>query len=140
MLDFACDVGPAPAGVNLIQQRAGRIVQPWRGGLFGLQVVALEAGPALQRIVVPGAARQVFVHVQVAVREDVEAGAFLVADDHGHGVLEFFAEADVEHAGVERPAPHADVEPARAGEGSGGGTGENQIGGGGEHEFLHPAL
>src|ERR1022692_2508344 len=55
-------------------------------------------------------------------------------------ILEFFAKADVEHAGVQRAAPHTDVEPARAGKGSGGGTGENQIGGCGEHVFLQPAL
>jgi len=56
------------------------------------------------------------------VGENVEAGALLLADDDGKGVLEFFAEADVEHAGVERTSPHADVKPARARKRSGDGT------------------
>jgi hypothetical protein len=64
VLDLAGDVRPAPAGIDFVQQRAGRIVEPRRGGLFRLQIVALEAGPALQRIVVPGAARHVFIDVQ----------------------------------------------------------------------------
>ena len=110
-------------------------MQPRRGGLFGLQMVAFEAGPALQRIVVPGAAGQVFVHVEIAVRENVEPGAFLVADQRRHGVLELLAEVNVEHAGVQRPPPHAHVEPAGARERSGGGAGQNQIGGSGEHGF-----
>ena len=67
VLDLVDHVRPAPAGVDLVEQRAGRIVQPRRGGLFGLQVVAFEARPALQRIVVPGAAGQIFIDVEVAV-------------------------------------------------------------------------
>ena len=127
------DVRPAPAGVDFVQQRAGRIVQPGRGGLFRLQIIAFEAGPALQRIVMPGAAGQVFVHVEIAMGQNVQPGAFLIADDHGQRILELFAEANIEHAGIERPAPHADIEPARAGKRSGGGAGKNQIGGCGEH-------
>jgi hypothetical protein len=68
---------------------------------------------------VPAAAGEVLVAMEVAVREDVQAGAFLVADDHREGILELLAEADVEHAGVERPAPHAGVEPARTRPGTG---------------------
>ena len=88
----------------------------------------------------PGAPGQVFVDVQIAVREDIQAGAFLVVDEDGHGVLEFFAEADIQHAGIEGAAPHADVKPARAGKGSCGGGGQKEIGGSGEHELLQPAL
>ena len=83
---------------------------------------------------VPRAPGQVLIHVQVAMRQDVQAGALLVADQHRHGVLKFLAEAHVEHAGVERAAPHAGVEPAGARKRSGGGAGQNQIGGGGEHQ------
>ncbi len=50
---------------------------------------------------VPGTARQVVVAVQVAVGENVQAGAFLVADDGGQGILILLAETDVEHAGVQ---------------------------------------
>ena len=84
---------------------------------------------------VPGAAGQILVHVEIAVRENVEPGAFLVADQRGHGILKLLTEVDVEHAGIQRPPPHADVEPAGARERSGGGAGQNQIGGSGEHDF-----
>jgi len=52
----------------------------------------------------PRAARHVVVAMQVAMGEDVESGAVLIADDCGEGVLEFFAKADIHHAGVERAA------------------------------------
>src|SRR5262249_23749687 len=51
MLDLALDVRPSPSGVDVVEQRAGRIVQPRRGGLFRLEMIAFESGPALQRIV-----------------------------------------------------------------------------------------
>src|ERR1035437_6475566 len=98
-------------------------------------MVACKAGPALQGIVVPRPARQVLIHVEIAVREYVESGAFLVAEQRGHGVLKLLAEANVQHASVQRPPPHTHVEPTRARERSGGGAGQNQIGGGGEHGF-----
>src|SRR5260370_18199338 len=72
--------------------------------------------------------------------EDVEPGAFLVADDYGHRILELFAEANVEHASVERAAPHAHIEPARARKRSRHGAGENQIGGSGKHASSNWAL
>ena len=53
----------------------------------------------------PAAAGEVLVAVEVAVREDVEPGALLVADDHRQRVLKLLAEPDVHHAGVERLAP-----------------------------------
>ena len=65
--------------------------------------------------------------------ENVEARALLIADEHRHGVLEFFAEADVEHAGVEGTAPHADIQSARPGNRSGSGALQKQIGCCGEH-------
>ena len=113
VLDLAGDPRPAPCGVDLVEQRAGRVAQPGASRRLGLQGVALEAGPALQRIVVPAPPGEVLVAVEVAVREDVEAGALLVADHDGERIFELLAEADVEHAGVERLAPHAGVEPAR---------------------------
>ena len=125
MFDLVHHMRPAPSRVNLIQQRAGRVVQPRRGGLLGLQVVAGKTGPTLQRVMVPGAARHVLIHVQVAVGQNVEPGAFLITDDDGHRVLKFFAKPDVEHAGVELAAPHAYVKPARAWKRSGGGAGKN---------------
>ena len=94
---------------------------------LGLQVVAFQAGPPLQGIMVPGPAGQVFVAVVVAVGEDVQAGPLLVADHHGQRVLELLAEADVQHAGIQRLAPHADVEPARAGPGTGDRAGQHHI-------------
>src|SRR6185312_13177425 len=140
VLDFVDDVRPAPAGIDFVEQRAGRVVEPGGGGFFGLEMVAFETGPALEGIVMPGAAGHVFIDVEIAVGEDVEAGALLVADDGGVGVLKLFAIADVLHAGVERTAPHADVEPARAGEGACGGAGKDQIFRGGEHGFSKPAF
>jgi hypothetical protein len=113
MLDPAGHPRPAPGRVDFVEQRAGRITQPRAARLLRLQIVAREAGPSLQRVVMPAAAGEVLVAVKVAVGENVEPGPLLVADDHGEGVLEFLAEADVQHAGVERPAPHADVEPPR---------------------------
>ena len=80
----------------------------------------------------PAPAGEVLVAVEVAVREDVEAGALLVADHDGERILELLAEADVEHAGVERLAPHAGVEPARTRPGAGDGARQNQIAGDGE--------
>jgi hypothetical protein len=35
----------------------------------------------------PRAARQILIHMQVSMAEDVEAGALLIADHYGHGVL-----------------------------------------------------
>ncbi len=79
-------------------------------------MIAFEAGPSLEWVMMPGAAGEVFVYVKVAVAENVEAGAFLIADDDGERVLKFFAKADIEHAGVERTAPHGNVKPTGAGE------------------------
>ena len=133
VLDLVHDVRPAPGGVDLVEQRARRIVQPRRASFLRAAGGPLEAGPALQRVVVPGAARHVLVAVEVAVRDEVEPRALLVADDDGHRVLEFLAEADVQHAGVERLAPHADVEPAGPRPGAGDGAWQGEVGGRGEH-------
>src|SRR5260370_14247308 len=126
---------PSPPGVDLVEQRAGWIVEPRSRRLFRLQVVALEAGPALQGIVVPRPAGQILIHVEIAVRENIESGAFLVADQRSHCVLKLLTEVNIEHAGVQRSPPHTHVEPAWARERSRGGAGENQIGGSGEHGF-----
>ena len=123
MLDLVDDVRPAPAGVDLVEQRARRVVEPGRARLLGLQIIAFEAGPALERIMVPRAAGHVLVAVEVAVSEDIEPGPLLVADDDRQRVLELLAEADVHHAGVERLAPHAHVEPAWPGPRTGDGAG-----------------
>ena len=116
VLDRVDDVRPAPArcrsrsaACRADSAATARVVSS------GCRWSPSKPGPALQRVVVPGAARHVLVAVKVAVREQVEPGALLVADDDGHRVLELLAKADVEHAGVERLAPHADVEPAGPG-------------------------
>ena len=105
MFDLAGDARPSPGRVDLVEQRARRIPQPRAPRLLRLQVVALEARPALNRIVVPAASGEIFVAVEVAVREDVQPGPLLVADDDRQRILEFLPEPDVHHARVERPAP-----------------------------------
>src|SRR5208282_3699516 len=104
--------------------------------LVGLEILAGEAAPALQRVVVPGAAGHVVVAVQVAVGENVEAGAFLVAEDGGQGVLEFLAEAHIHETGIQGPAPHAEVEPAWARPRAGNGTRKNPLCSDSEHSPL----
>src|SRR5260370_619037 len=54
----------------------------------------------------------VAIEVKVAVREDVEPSAPLITYHDRQRVLKLLAKADIEHAGVERAAPHAHVEPA----------------------------
>ncbi len=115
MFDRAGHVRPSPAGVDFVQQRAGRVSQPGTSGFFGLENVTLESGPALERVVMPAAAAEVLIAVEVAMGQDVDAGALLVARHHRERILELLAEADVLHARVERLRPHAHVEPARAG-------------------------
>jgi len=51
----------------------------------------LEPLPALERVVVPRAAREVLVQVVVAVREDVQAGALLIGEDGRVRVEELLA-------------------------------------------------
>ena len=97
MFDLSGDARPAPGGVNLVQQRARRISEPRAPGLFRLQVVTFEASPALDRIVMPASASKVFIAVEVAVGEDIQPGAILVADDDGERVLKFLAKPDVHH-------------------------------------------
>ena len=133
MLDLVDHMRPAPAGVNLVQQRPRRIMQPRRSGLLRLQMVALEPGPTLQRIMMPRPAGHILVNVKIAMGQYVEPRALLVADQHRHRVLKLLSKANVEHAGVERPPPHAHIEPARARKRSGGRAGENQVGGSGKH-------
>src|SRR5258708_23427434 len=65
--------------------------------------------------------------MQVSMAEDVEAGALLIADHYGHGVLKFFAEANVQHASIQRTAPHADVVPAWTRERSRSRARQNQV-------------
>src|SRR5262245_45170066 len=65
VLDFSGYAGPAPRRVDLVQQRPRRILEPRAPGFFGLEVVAFEAGPALQRIVVPAAAGEVLIAMKV---------------------------------------------------------------------------
>src|SRR5690242_7706722 len=99
-------------------------------------MIAFKASPALQRVMMPGAPGHVFIHMQVSVRQDVEPSALLVANQYCHRILKFFAKPHVEHTGVERASPHAQVKPARTREGPCGRAGENQVGSGGEHSFL----
>src|SRR4051794_14675468 len=111
MLDLGRDVRPAPASVDFVEQRAGWVLEPGAARVLRLQEVAFEAGPALERIVVPAAAGEVLVAMEVAVREDIESRALLVREDHCERVLKLLPEPNIEHAGVERLAPHARVEP-----------------------------
>ena len=75
----------------------------------------------------PAPAGEILVAVEVAVREDVEPGPLFVADHDRERILELLAEADVQHAGVERLSPHAHVEPPRPRPGAGHGAGQHQI-------------
>src|ERR1051326_1385853 len=136
MFDLARDMGPPPTGVNLIEQRARRIVKPWRRGLLRLEMIAVEARPSLQWIMVPGAAREILIHVKIAMAQHVEPGPLLVADDYRQRILELLAEPHVEHAGVERAAPHTDVEPTRTRERTSDGRGQNEARGRGEHAGI----
>src|SRR5215472_8036408 len=102
-------------------------------------MIAFKAGPALERIMVPGASGHILIHVQVAMCQDVESCALLIGDQDGHSVLKFLAKAHVEHAGVERTAPHTYVTPAWARERACSRARKDQIGSGGEHGFLRKA-
>src|SRR5579885_3180909 len=82
----------------------------------------------------PGASCHVLVDMQVAMREDVQAGTFLVRDQHRHRILKLLAEPHIEHARVQRTAPHAYVVPAGTRKRTRSCAGQNQIGCGGEHE------
>jgi hypothetical protein len=46
---------------------------------------------------------EVFIEVKIAVCDDVESSALLIADDDRQGILKFLPETDIEHAGIERP-------------------------------------
>src|SRR2546423_607747 len=140
MLDLVDDARPSPASVDLVQQRAGWIVEPRRGRLLRLQIVPFKAGPALKGVVVPRAACHVLIEVKVAVGEDVEPSALLITYHDRQRVLKLLAKADIEHAGVERAAPHAYVEPARPWKRARDSARKYQVGGGGEHGFLRSAL
>src|SRR5262249_39699714 len=87
VLDLVHDVRPSPAGVNFIEKRAGRIVKPGSGRFLGLEMVPFESRPALQRIMMPGAAGKIFVNVKITMAEDIETGALLIADEHGKRIL-----------------------------------------------------
>ena len=139
MGDLVDHSGPAPAGVDLVQERARRITQPGGPRLFRLQVVPFEAAPALQRIVMPRPPRHVVVAVQVAVGDDVEPGALLVGDHGRQRIAELLAITRVHHAGVEGTAPHAHVEPARPRPRSGDGGREDKVFGNGQHGVLFVA-
>jgi hypothetical protein len=76
--------------------------------------------------------------MEIAVTQDVQSGALLVANHHGQGILKFFPEPHVQHAGIEWLAPHTHVEPAWSWKRSGGRAGQYQVFGGNEHE-LPPA-
>ena len=73
VLDLADDARPPPRRLDLVHQRPGREREQAVAGALVLQLLVLEALPALQRVVVPRAAGEVLVEVVVAVGEDVEA-------------------------------------------------------------------
>ncbi len=134
VLDLVDHAGPAPAYVDFVEQRARRIAEPLAGRLGSLLVPGFQARPALKRILGPAKAGHVFVQMEVARGEQVQSGPLLVADHHGQGVLDLLAIADIQHAGVQRFAEHADVEPARAGKRAGGCRGQQKIFRDGEHD------
>src|SRR5215469_18310722 len=84
----------------------------------------------------PGAPCHILIHVQVAVRQNVQAGAFLIADEHGHRILKLLAKAHVEHAGVQWTTPHTYVKPTRPRKRSRGRARQHQVGGSSEHDIL----
>src|SRR6185369_3064538 len=79
---------------------------------------------------------KIFIQVKITVSDDVESRALLIVDHHRQSILKFLAKADVEHARVERAAPHAYVKPARPGKRARNGTWKDQIGSSGEHRLL----
>ncbi len=84
--------------------------------------------------------RHVVVAMQVAVGDDVQAGTFFVGDHGGERVAELLAIARVHHAGIERPSPHAQVEPAWARPRAGDRGRQDQIFGDGEHGAILRAV
>src|SRR5204863_5542105 len=136
MLDLVDNVRPSPTSVDLVQQRAGWIVEPRRGCLLRLQIVPFKAGPALKGVVVPRAACHVLIEVKVAVREDVQPSALLVAYHHRQRVLKLLAKADIVHAGVEGTSPRAYSEPARSRTCVGDRDTEQQVRCGGDHGYV----
>src|SRR6266542_6744147 len=101
-------------------------------------MVSGKTGPALKRIMVPAAAGEVLVAVEISVGQDIEPRALLVADDDRKRILELLAKADVHHARVERPRPHAHVEPPRPRPRAGHGAGKDQIFGNSEWHTTIP--
>ena len=114
VLDLAGHDRPAPRCVDFVEQRTGRVLQEIGTGALGLQFVKSDAAPALQRIVMPGSARQVGIEEKVAAGDQIEAGALLIGNDHGQRVRELFPVDRVQHGAVERPAPQALVIPGRS--------------------------
>ena len=57
---------------------------------------------------VPGTTCEILFDMEVPVGQDIETGAFLVANHHGQRVLKLFAKTYVQHAGIERTSPNAD--------------------------------
>jgi hypothetical protein len=115
MLDLAGDPRPAPRRVDLVQQRARRIPQP-RDCASPPTAGRSPSKPAhrCKRIVVPAASGEVFIAVEVAVRQDVEAGALSSSlMTTARRVLKFSRKRTLHHACVERSCPHAHVEPSR---------------------------
>ncbi len=136
MLDLAGDARPAPGFVNGIEHRADRIREQRRTGLLSLQFLVLETFPALEHVMMPGAARDVLVEVIIAGRENVETRAGLIGDHDGVCIGELFAIPRVHHGGVEGTSPHVHIVPARARPGAGDGCRKHEVFGSGEcHRF-----
>ena len=133
VLDLADDARPPPRRLDLVHQRPGRELELPVARAFVLQFLVLEPFPALQRVVVPRAAREVLVEVVVAVREDVEPRALLLGDHGRVRVEELLAEADVEQRRIKRPSPQAAVVPAWPRPRAGDGRREHQVLGSREH-------
>src|SRR6476620_3467229 len=88
----------------------------------------------------PRSAGKILVEVKVTMRDNVQPRALLIVYHHRQPVLKLFAKTHIEHARVQRPAPHAHVAPTRPRKRPRNRARKNQIGGGGEHSLLQPRL
>src|SRR5439155_11977891 len=102
------------------------------------EMVAAEAGPALERVAVPRVPADVLVVEVVAVREDVEPGAILVAEQGGERIRELLAEHHLLHAGRQRPPSQARGKPPWTRPRAGDGRGQDEIPRGCEHGRASP--
>ena len=98
-----------PPTISLSQVPTG-----YRPARRRLRVVLGDAAQALARVGEPGAAGEVEVEVVVTVRDDVQSGELLVADDRGDRVEVLLAELDIAQSGRIGPLVEVARVPLRA--------------------------